>query len=192
MFITQTFAGSEIRGDYTVLTKIPKKHSLNKVVLEEFMNFSCPHCFNFHQLSEEMKNKTRRVEFVTIPLVYKGQNDAPVRLFYVADSLGKGREAKKVIFEAKYFAGVDVFNPGIVNYLARSMGIGKEYQEEAQKSWITEKIKENDRKAEEYGIDGTPTVVLASSLKFVPMYKMEYFVDSLKKAIDDLLISQKK
>jgi len=181
-------AQEKVRGNYEALQGIPKKNSLEKVVFEEFLNFGCPHCNHFLLLSQEMREKYKdRVEFIDIPIAFQGQADAPLRLYYTAQSLGKAEEAKQAIFDAKFKHGVDVFDPGIINYLARSLGIGDEYRRDAQNTEITKLIRDGEEKSNRYGIRSTPTIVLAGTLKMKIGRSMESFVEMLPQTLDDLL-----
>lgn len=181
-------AQEKIRGNYEVLNGSPQKHSLETVVFEEFINFACPHCNNFRLLSEELREKYKdRVEFVDIPITFRGQSEAPLRLYYAGQSLGKGEEVKKAIFEAKFVHGVDVFDPGIINYLARSLGMGEAYQQAQNDPQITEMIAQGKEKTARYGVEGTPTIVLANTLKMKIGGSMEDFTQQLPETLDDLL-----
>ncbi|MGK5092380.1 thioredoxin domain-containing protein [Deltaproteobacteria bacterium TL4] len=185
------FAEAKIRGDYEVVGAPVTLHSLDKVVFEEFMNFGCPHCNHFRLKSKELREKyAKRVEFIDVPVLFRGQVDDVARFFYVAQSIGKGDLVKDELFNAKFKYNVDNFDPGIVNYLARSLGLWEVYQKEKQQSWVTDKIKETEAKAERYGIQSTPTVVLAHSLKMGPKNSMEGFIEMLPQTLDDLLKPQ--
>ncbi len=188
LILPSTMANEQIRGNYEVLNNQPKQHSFKKVIFEEFMNFGCPHCNNFRLLSAEMKQKYKdRVDFVDIPILFRGQNEAPLRLYYVAKSLGKAEEVKQAIFEARFKHNVDVFDPGIINYLARSLGIGEEYKQQAQKPEITKAIDAGHQKADLYNVTATPTIVIAGTLKMKIGDSMENFASSLPQTLDDLL-----
>ncbi len=190
IFLTLSYAEAQekVRGNYDALKGIPKKNSLEKVVFEEFLNFGCPHCNNFNSLSQEMREKYKdQVEFIDVPILFQGQADAPLRLYYIAQSLGKADEVKQAIFDAKFKHGVDVFDPGIINYLARSLGIGDEYRRDAQNQEITKLIRDGEQKANGYGVRSTPTIVLAGTLKMKIGGSMESFVENLPETLDDLL-----
>ena len=65
------------------------------------MNFGCPHCNNLREASIEFRKQQKdRVEFIDIPIVFRGQDDAPLRLYYVASKLGKGDQIKDELFKA--------------------------------------------------------------------------------------------
>lgn len=71
-------ASAEIRGNYTLVGTAPQPHSVERVRFEEFMNFGCPHCNNLRNASKAFREEYRdRVEFVDIPIVFRGQDDSP-------------------------------------------------------------------------------------------------------------------
>ena len=83
----------------------------------------------------------------------------------MARKLGKGDQIKDELFKARFTHGVDVFDKGIVNYLARSLGLSESYQKEKNASWVNQLLAEGELKAQQYGLTGTPTVVLQYILK---------------------------
>ena len=127
-------ANEKIRGHYKLVGNKPDSNSIKKVVFEEFINFGCSHCNKLHKASKDFRKKfADKIEFVDIPIVFKGQDDSPLRLYYVARKIGKGDLIKDELFKASFIHGVNVFDPGITNYLARSLGIRKKFQEEKSK-----------------------------------------------------------
>ncbi len=185
-------SAERIRGHYAVVGKVPKAHTVEKVVFEEFMNFGCPHCNNLREASIEFRKQQKdHVEFIDIPIVFRGQDDAPLRLYYVARKLGKGDQIKDELFKARFTHGVDVFDKGIVNYLARSLGLSEAFQKEKDAPWVNQLIAEGELKAQQYGLTGTPTVVLQYSLKMdIGRYGgMDKFALKVQETIDDLLMN---
>ncbi|HIO83189.1 MAG TPA: disulfide bond formation protein DsbA, partial [Deltaproteobacteria bacterium] len=110
------------------------------------------------------------------------------RLYYVAKKIGKADLIKDELFKASFTHGVNVFDPGITNYLARSLGINKEFQKEKDQAWVSQLIKEGERKAAIYGVNGTPTVVIQHALKMKigPYGTMAGFVKKVPETIADL------
>ena len=183
-------ANEKIRGHYKLVGNKPEPNNIKKVVFEEFINFGCSHCNKLHKASKEFRKKfANKVEFVDIPIVFKGQDDSPLRLYYVARKIGKGDVIKDELFKANFIHGVNVFDQGIINYLARSLGIRREFQEEKDKQWVNKLIKEGEKKSLVYGVRGTPTVIIQQALKMeIAKYgSMEAFVKKVPETIEDLI-----
>ena len=188
--VVSVSAKESIRGQYEVVGDVPAPHSIKKVVYEEFMNFGCPHCNNLYKASINLhKTFADKVKFIDIPIVFRGQDDSPLRLYYVARKIGKADLVKGELFKASFKHGVNVFDKGITNYLARSLGMHKEFQKEKDKKWVNRLIIEGKRKAALYGVSGTPTVVIQYSMKMdIGDYgTMEDFVKKIPETIEDLM-----
>ena len=182
-------ANEKIRGHYNLVGNKPESKSIKKIVFEEFINFGCSHCNKLHKASKEFrKNFVDQIEFVDIPIVFKGQDDSPLRLYYVARKIGKGDLIKDELFNASFIHGVNVFDPGVTNYLARSLGISKEFQKEKELHWVNQLIKDGKRKSLIYGVRGTPTVIIQQALKMdIAKYgSMDAFLKKVPETIEDL------
>ena len=189
VMVFSVVAKESIRGNYDVVGNIPAAHSVKKVVYEEFMNFGCPHCNNLYKASRNFRKKfADKVEFIDIPIVFRGQDDSPLRLYYVAKKIGKGDLIIDELFKASFTHNVNVFDPGITNYLARSLGIHKEFQKEKDQKWVNQLIEDGERKATIYGLTGTPTIVIQYALKMDigPYGTMAGFVKKIPETIADL------
>jgi len=183
-------AKESIRGNYSLVGEIPKKNSINKVIYEEFINFGCTHCNKLHNASKNFRIKySDKIEFIDIPILFRGQNDAPLRLYFIAKKIGKGDLIKDELFKASFQHGVNVFDPGIVNFLARSLGIYKEFKKEKQQEWVNKLIENGKIKSKKYQITGTPTVVLQQAMKLdIGRYgTMSDFVKKIPETIEDLI-----
>ena len=183
-------ANEKIRGHYKLVGNKPAAKSINKIVFEEFINFGCSHCNKLHKASKEFRKKfADQIEFVDIPIVFKGQDDSPLRLYYVARKIGKGDLIKDELFNASFIHGVNVFDPGVTNYLARSLGISKEFQKEKDLEWVNQLIRDGERKSLIYGVRGTPTVIIQQALKMdIGKYgSMDAFLKKFPETIEDLM-----
>lgn len=193
LWSTSATWAAEIRGYYTAVGKTPTPHSVEKIRFEEFINFGCPHCNSLRQASQQMREEyADRVNFIDIPIAFRGQDDSPIRLYYVAERMGKGEMVKNELFKTRFEYDVNVFDPGIVNYLAKSLGIDKEYQAQGRQPWVDAKLAEAERKTQQYGLTGTPTVVIEESLKMdIGRYgTMANFASSVPETFADLLRKQ--
>ena len=183
-------ANDKIRGHYKLVGNKPESNSIKKIVFEEFINFGCSHCNKLHKASKEFrKNFADQIEFVDIPIVFKGQDDSPLRLYYVARKIGKGDLIKDELFNASFIHGVNVFDPGVTNYLARSLGISKEFKKEKDLPWVNQLIRDGKRKSLIYGVRGTPTVIIQQALKMdIGKYgSMDAFLKKFPETIEDLM-----
>ena len=183
-------ANEKIRGHYKLVGNKPESNSITKIVFEEFINFGCSHCNKLHIASKEFrKNFADQIEFVDIPIVFKGQDESPLRLYYVARKIGKGDLIKEELFNASFIHGVNVFDPGVTNYLARSLGISKEFQKEKDLQWVNQLIRDGEKKSLIYGVRGTPTVIIQQALKMdIGKYgSMDAFLKKFPETIEDLM-----
>ena len=163
---------------------------MKNIIFEEFINFGCSHCNKLHKASKNFRIKySEKVKFIDIPILFRGQNDAPLRLYFIAKKIGKGNLVKNELFKASFENEVNVFDPGIVNFLARSLGINKEFQTEKQKDWVNELIAEGKIKAEKYRITGTPTIIIQQAMKMdIGQYgSMSNFIKKIPETIEDLI-----
>ena len=84
---------------------------------------------------------------------------------------------------------MNVFDPGITNYLARSLGIIKVFQKEKDQQWVNQLIRKGEKKSLVYGMSGTPTVVVQQALKMdIGKYgSMDKFLKKIPETIEDLM-----
>ena len=152
LLVTTLSYAADIRGYYTPVGPVPSAHTVKKVRFEELLNFGCIHCNNLRKTSLKLREEyADQVDFIDIPITFRGQDDSPLRLYYVAERLGKGKLVKEELFRTRFEYEVNVFDPGIINYLAKSLGLDQEYQAESRKPWVEAKLAEAERKTEQIG-----------------------------------------
>jgi protein-disulfide isomerase len=177
-----------LKGKYTALTQAPPPHSADVVVVEEFLNFNCPHCNSFREAAKPVFAKYgKRLKLVRVPILFRGQIDAPLRLFYIAQAHGKEEIIDQALFEAAFQYGVNVFDPQVVSYLARTNDLQQPYEKDAAAEWVTRRIADGHVRADGFGIDATPSLVLQGSLRLVPDSSMGDFVANFDQLVAQLL-----
>jgi protein-disulfide isomerase len=179
-----------LTGKYAVVANKtePAPHSADVVVVEEFLNFSCPHCNDFREEAKPIFAKYgKRLKLVRVPILFRGQQDAALRLFYIAQARGQESEMDQALFDARFRYGVDNFDVQVVNYLARSNGLEEAYEKDAASEWVGRRISDGISRADTYGVEATPTLVLQGSLRLVPDSTMADFVANLDKLVGQLL-----
>ena len=181
-------AAAQIEGDYERIGPVPKPRSHDVVLFEEYLNFTCPHCNSFREQAGPLFRKHgKRLQVVHIPILFRGQNDAAPRLFYVAQKEGKEEEIMAALFDATFKYGVNINDPAVVNYLARSAGVGEAYQRNFNAAWVNAKLQEAAQKADQAGITATPTVILQGSLRLLPKGGMPAYIANIDHIISQLL-----
>lgn len=180
---------AEIEGRYEKIGTVPKKHTLAEVQFDEYLNFTCPHCNNFRKAAIAIKKKYgKRLKITYFPILFSRQSDYPLRLFYIGQSVGRTEEIKNLIFDAAFESGVNIYDPAIVSYIARSAGLAEKYKNEGNADWVTKKVDQAQSRASAVGIRATPTVVLQESLLVVPKSGMQAFVGNLDHMIEQMLV----
>jgi len=183
-----TVSSAQLEGTFESIGPVPAPHSLEQVQLEEFLNFTCPHCNNFRQLSKPLLAKYgKRIRHVNVPILFRGQSDVPLRLYYVAVKAGRGDEVKELIFDATFRYGVNIYDPKTVGYIARSAGLAEQFEAEGNAGWVNEKIAAAHARADAVGVEATPTIVLSGTMRLVPHSNMQSFVENLDHLVAQLL-----
>ena len=123
LLVTTLSYAADIRGYFTPVGPVPSANSVKKVRFEELLNFGCVHCNHLRKASLELREEyADQVDFIDIPITFRGQDDSPLRLYYVAERLGKGKIVKEELFRTRFEYDVNVFDPGIINYWPRAWG----------------------------------------------------------------------
>jgi len=182
-------AWAGLEGEFKPLGAVPAAHSQQVVLFEEYLSFACSHCNNFREVSKPLKQKYgKRLKLVNIPILPSGRNDAPLRLYFIAEKHGQGEAMKDMIFDAGFKNGVDVFDRSTANYLARSAGLGEAFTKEYNAAWVNQKVAESTSKATAISLEVTPTVVLAGTIKVQPGEGgMNHYLENLDKLVGQLL-----
>jgi protein-disulfide isomerase len=179
---------AQVDGNYERIGTVPAKNSLDTILVEEYINFTCPHCNNFRSAAIPLYQKyAKRIDRRYVPILFRGQNDAALRLFVIAQKNGKEEEIVNALFDATFKYGVNINDPAIVNYLARSSGLAELYERDYAADWVGKKIAENHQKADAAGVSATPTLVLNNALRVVPQGGMQEFVGNVDRLIGQLL-----
>lgn len=184
-------ATAQVDGRYEAISEVPGKNSRDVVRVEEFLNFTCPHCNNFRDAAKPLHDKYgQRLEWEYIPVLFRGQSDYALRLFFIAQREGRGAEVKDMIFDATFRYSVNINDPAVISYLARSAGMAEAYKGQRDAEWVTRKVQRAQQRAQEAGVRATPTVVVEGALRTTPQSGMDTFVNNLDRIIGQLLRGQ--
>ena len=124
---------------------------------------------------------------MNVPIIFRGQSDLVLRLYFIAEKAGVGDAVKEAIFDAKFSSGFSLEDPRVIGFLARSAGIWGKFKKEANSQWVNDKISQADQRANIVGVRGTPTIVLNGALRMSARTGMGIFVKSLDRIISQML-----
>ena len=187
----------KLQGEYELLGGAPSLHQADQVVMEEFVNFTCPHCDHFRGHAQRLYTKYQtRLKREVVPVLFptrstdgkpSKQPDFPVRLFFVAERNGKGDEAEQILFDAAFRYGVDIYDAEVVSKLAERLELAKVYAAEKNAAWVDRKIVAAEARANAIDLHGTPTVVLQATIKAKSQRGWDAYIDNLDRLIEQLL-----
>ncbi|MBF0342282.1 MAG: thiol:disulfide interchange protein DsbA/DsbL [Magnetococcales bacterium] len=157
-------------GEHFEPVNPPVPVSGSKPEVVEVFNFKCPHCVKLHPAmnawTERMKD---RYEIKSLPIVFSNQADHPLRAFYAAQFLGRETDMKHALFNAHFVDQVNIDSPQELAFIAEGMKIDSAaFQTHMSSFGVNGKINQGRALAQEYGITGTPTLVINGRFRVIP------------------------
>lgn len=143
---------------------------LGKVRIVEFMKFDCSYCNDLNkEMSEILKNYGDSVEIIYVPVSFEGQSIKSIEAYLIAKEMGKGKEMRDALFNAKFESKRDVMESMLVmKEVAASIGMGTDFNSKLEKSYAEKAALKNNAYAGMYQIKGTPTVLINGKEVNVP------------------------
>jgi len=178
-------SSKSIRGRFVLLSDKASTHEAGKVVLLEFFDFYCPHCYRFHverwpALKERYGD---RVVLVDKGYPLRQRSILPIEAYEIARDMGRGEEMKDAMFKAIHEDGRSISTVEALGEIAASVGLDRESFSKALSSHaMAQRVNENIRLGNSYNLDQTPTIIIDGNIKVV-----DTSVENLETIIDSLL-----
>ncbi|MBF0426693.1 MAG: thiol:disulfide interchange protein DsbA/DsbL [Magnetococcales bacterium] len=146
---------------YTLMRNPPPITSDRPQVLNVF-NFRCPHCFHLHPLFAAWAEKNQgRFDIRSVPIVFAHQSDLPVRAYFTALLLGKGKEMEHLLFKANFQDGLDIDSPDVIALLAEGVGLKADaFKGQLDSFGVVTKVAQAKAQAQAFGVTGTPSLIV--------------------------------
>lgn len=172
-------------GVYTKLNK-PSSYEPGKVKIMEFMKFDCSHCYDLHKnLPQLLQKYEGKIQITYIPIVFQKQSTKSIEAYNISEQMGKGQEMQDALFKAKFENGMDVMESTIaLETVAASIGLGADFNQKLESGAAKDAANQSLRLMSEYGVDGTPTLIINGNLMVTPT------VQNLDTVIGSLLSNQ--
>jgi thiol:disulfide interchange protein DsbA len=149
--------------DYQVLARPSASVSSGRVAVIEFFMWPCLHCYALEPELESWGVRSREVVALTyVPVIFNPQSEMLARAFYAAESLGKGGEMHAAFYEEIHKHGNPLSSrESLVPLFARFGVDATAFVAAFDSPAVDRRVREAAMLAREYGIEATPTLVIA-------------------------------
>jgi thiol:disulfide interchange protein DsbA len=157
-----------IQGKYTKLIDHQFKFNGEDVEIVEFLSFYCGHCYLFEKQVPVVKGNFPKIKWRVVPIYWGNGSSKPGEAYLLALEAGKGEQMKKALFDAFFVEKRDIGDPAVLEDIGLKVGLGFDFSRRLRAG---DKKKDADAafiQVNAYGIEGTPTLIIAGNLKVVP------------------------
>ena len=184
-------------ADYTEGThykKLPSEQtdSSEKVVVEEFFWYGCPHCSTFEPyLKTWEKTKPANVEFTRVPAIFRPEWEVQARAYYALSNMGKIDDLHGKIFTAihKNKKRLDK-KESLIDFIVENGVDRKKFLEEYNSFAVDGMVRKAKKKIKAYQIQGVPSIVING--KYVTSGSMAGSYDNMIKITNYLIAKESK
>jgi thiol:disulfide interchange protein DsbA len=162
LFSTHVMADIEAGRDYKELSPSQPTHTGGKIEVLEFFFYGCSHCFHLHpMISAWEKKMPKDVELQYVPVIFRDSWEGMARTYYALEALGQQRRLHDDLFNAWNVANIDLSDEAKVSDFVAQHGVDRAKFSAALNSFaINSKVSQSNQMVRDYGIRGTPTLVV--------------------------------
>jgi thiol:disulfide interchange protein DsbA len=146
-----------------VLTPPRPTPSLGKIEVLEFFSYGCPHCARFNPLvSAWVAKQPKDVVFRRVAVSYgRAQWMNLARAYYALDATGDLKKVDAALFRAIHDDHQNLFDEqSIADWVGKQGGNASGFADAYVSFGVNNHTVQADQMAEDYGIDGVPTLVV--------------------------------
>lgn len=153
-------------ADYFLINNADREIGKAISVVEVF-GYSCPHCAHFQPYVDAWKKKLPAdVKFSYLPAAFGGIWDAFARAYYTAETMGVLQKSHDGIYNEVHVQHRPITNIDDIAALYTDYGVDKNvFASTMQSLPITVKVNGAQALAQLWGVDGTPTIVVAGKYR---------------------------
>lgn len=175
----------KIIGIYKTVPLKTFNYDGKKVEILEFLSFNCHQCYEFEKFVPVIKgNYPKKVQWKVIPIYWGADSPKPGEAYLIAKDAGKGPQMKKALFEANFKHKQDIKNTEVLEGIAKKIGLDSDFSKKMRSGAKAKEAQEALGLASEYGLEETPTMIIAGNLK-VDGHSLNHRMDLLK---DNILL----
>ncbi|MDQ1362438.1 MAG: hypothetical protein QG652_298 [Pseudomonadota bacterium] len=148
--------------DYIRLATPLPTQTGDKIEVQEFFWYGCPHCFQFDpKLERWLKNKPANVEFVRTPAPLNPAWMVHTKTFYALDAMGKIDQFHVELFNAMHVARLKLFTQeAIADYLEQKGLDRKKFLDMFNSFPVDSRARKAAQLGSQYKISGVPTLTV--------------------------------
>jgi protein dithiol oxidoreductase (disulfide-forming) len=142
-------------------TPVPTQNA-EKIEVQEFFWYGCPHCFQFEpKLAAWVKNKPANVEFVRMPAPLNPNWMPHTKTYYALEAMGRGDEFHVEIFNAMHVAKLKLFTPeAIADFLAQKGVDRTKFLDSYNSFAVNMRARKAEQLGNQYKITGVPALTV--------------------------------
>jgi thiol:disulfide interchange protein DsbA len=140
-----------------------------QVEIIEFLSFYCGHCYKFEKSIPVLKgNFPKKIVWKTIPVYWGKGSPKPGEAYMLAEQAGMGELMKKEIFHAIFVEGKNIGSIEVLEAIGMKIGLGFDFSVKLRAGEMSKKAEEAMKTMKMYGVNETPTIIVAGNLKVAP------------------------
>lgn len=175
----------KIIGIYKTVPLKTFNYDGKKVGILEFFSFTCGQCYEFDKFVPVIKgNYPKKIQWTFIPLYWGKDSSKPAEAYFLAEEVGKGRQMKKALFEAHFLHKKNINDLKVIEEIGKKIGLRSDFSKKLRNGTKSKKAHEALGLASEYGLEETPTMIIAGNLK-VDGHSLNHSMELLK---DNILL----
>ena len=171
LFSSSAYAEEDpsVKGIYMQLPGHEFKFDGKQVEITEFLSFYCGHCYKFEKSIPVIKgNFPKKIKWKIVPVYWGNGSPKPGEAYFLAEEAGKGEEMKKALFRTLFIERRDIGNIEVLEDIGSKIGLGFDFSRRLRAGDKARDVGEAILMSKEYGVNATPTLVIAGNLKTSP------------------------
>ncbi|MBI5198365.1 MAG: DsbA family protein [Nitrospirae bacterium] len=159
----------QVEGIYIPLPTHAFKFNGKQVEVMEFLSFYCGHCYHFESDIPVIRGGfPRKTSWKVIPIYWGNGSSKPGEAYLLAEEAGKGDKMKAALFQTAFVEKLDIGKVELLEKLGTEIGLGFDFSKRLRAGEKTKVAQQNLDMAKAYGVNETPTLVIAGSLMTSP------------------------
>ncbi|MEO6023686.1 MAG: thiol:disulfide interchange protein DsbA/DsbL [Burkholderiales bacterium] len=174
--------------DYLVISPAQPTDSGNKIEVVEVFSYMCPHCGEFEpKLAAWVKQLPADTQFRRMPVVFgRASWELLARTYFALEAMGDIEKVHAKIFQAIHEENVIMQQKDVLFDWIEKQGIDRKKFAAAFDSFsMGGKIQRSTQRAQSYGINGVPSVVIDG--KYLVSTSQAGNYETMMKTVDELL-----